>query len=1057
MPERASAWGRRLPALSISMLLLAACSHVGQRTGEGPLVRPAQIESVPGHANVAPRSTGTLEKPYAREAWFYQQRAYPRDFIPAGARAKALRQADKLPLAQRSAKAGPGSLWTSVGPVGFDSNVAPSWGRMSGRVRALAIDPSNGSRLLLGVSTGGVWLSNDAGASWSPLTDNQPSLAIGAVAFAASNPQVLYAGTGEGNGSYYSVGLLRSNDGGANWTVLGGDTFARGAFAGLAIDPTNPDVIVACVTNGSFYGRSGNLEAGSVGGIYRSTDGGQSFTQTANNFCRGLTVVPQDFNTMYHSATGFGAQNGVYRSTDAGQSWTLLSGAVNGEDVGRLDIGVSRDGARVYIGGQKGNEIVIQRSDDAGANWNAPTSTAIPNANDGAAGNALSYCESQCDYGNVVSVNPFDPNDVWLGGVGLYRSTDGGSNFSRVGENNTPAAPGNGPLHVDHHVLVFDGNAQGTLYNGNDGGVYRSADSGASWNSIGGTLATMQPYHVSLHPTNPAIFYTGNQDNGTTRRTDNNVWTEINGGDGGFSAIDFANPQVVYASTTELNIVKSTDGGANFADAGFQRAEGETVEFIAPFVMDPTNSQVLYAGTNRLWRTTDAAANWAAVTGQLTGENASITHIAVAPSDANTVYVVGADGSVNKVVSGSASNVTAAPLPGRYATFVAVHPTDANTVFVTYSGFNSATADRPGHIFRSSDGGSSWSNVSDNLPDAPANAVAIRPDQPGEVYVGTDVGVFVSFNGGGAWQRMGNGIPNAPISSLAVNGTTGLLAAATFGRSVWTTPLGATAPAGSTNYSFTYWNPAEAGWGFNAQHQGDLLYGTWYSYAPDDGLPMFLTVEARQTSAGNFAGPVYRVAGTPFQMINGSQAFTAVTQVGTAQLAFDGNGALTLGYSLFDVEQTKMLERFVFGSTAPTCVGTTASRAGATNYSDLWWNSSEAGWGLTLAHQGNTIFLLWYTYGDGGRDQWISGSSLVLQADGSYVGELQRPQMGVPLPQIMGPATSFPVPGFGSATLRFTDGENGTFEYTVDGVTQTKAIQRFVVVAADQPKPLCSP
>ncbi|MCB1587761.1 MAG: hypothetical protein KDI56_02550 [Xanthomonadales bacterium] len=261
----------------------------------------------------------------------------------------------------------------------------------------------------------------------------------------------------------------------------------------------------------------------------------------------------------------------------------------------------------------------------------------------------------------------------------------------------------------------------------------------------------------------------------------------------------------------------------------------------------------------------------------------------------------------------------------------------------------------------------------------------------------------------------------------------------------------------STNYSYTWWNAAEPGWGYNLSHQGDLLYGTWYSYAPDDGLPMFLTVEARQTSAGNFAGPVYRVAGTPFQMINGSQAFTAVTQVGTAQLAFDGNGALTLGYSLFDVEQTKMLERFVFGSTAPTCVGTTASRAGATNYSDLWWNSSEAGWGLTLAHQGNTIFLLWYTYGEGGRDQWISGSSLVLQADGSYVGELQRPQMGVPLPQIMGPATSFPVPGFGSATLRFTDGENGTFEYTVDGVTQTKAIQRFVVVAADQPKPLCSP
>ncbi|MCB1630008.1 MAG: hypothetical protein KDI48_19930, partial [Xanthomonadales bacterium] len=344
--------------------------------------------------------------------------------------------------------------------------------------------------------------------------------------------------------------------------------------------------------------------------------GGQSFTQTANNFCRGLTVVPQDFNTMYHSATGVGAQNGVYRSTDAGQSWTLLSGAVNGEDVGRLDIGVSRDGARVYIGGQKGNEIVIQRSDDAGANWNAPTATAIPNANDGAAGNALSYCESQCDYGNVVSVNPFDPNDVWLGGVGLYRSTDGGSNFSRVGENNTPAAPGPGPLHVDHHVLLFHPTIPGRLYNGNDGGIYRSGDGGASWESLSGTLATLQHYHLSLHPTDPNVVFTGNQDNGTTRRTTSDTWTEVAGGDGGFSAVDHGNPQIVYASTTELNILKSTNGGNSFFRAGFNFGN-DPVQFIAPFVMDPLDARTLYAGTHRLWRTDNGGSSWAPISAPL--------------------------------------------------------------------------------------------------------------------------------------------------------------------------------------------------------------------------------------------------------------------------------------------------------------------------------------------------------------------------------------------------------------------------------------------------------
>jgi photosystem II stability/assembly factor-like uncharacterized protein len=1049
---------RALPFV-LGSLLLASCSHVGERDADGAMVSLDRPDS--SVAVYPPRSIGTRDRPNARAEWFYGQRAYPQAKVPDGARAKALRQASKIPeVAKRAigadAKASADSLWTAVGPLGFTSNVAPSWGQMSGRVRSMAIDPTNADRLLLGVSTGGVWLSNDAGVNWTPLTDDQPSLAIGAVAFAPSDPQIIYAGTGEGNGSYYSVGILKSTDGGASWNVLGADVFNRAAISGLLVDPTNPDVVVLCATQGSLGSRGGSLVENSIGGIYRSTDGGQTYTVTANNFCRGLYAVPDSFNVMYHSATGVGAANGLYRSDDAGQSWTLVSGAVNGEDVQRLAIGLSRDGSRIYIGGQKGGDVVIQRSSDGGQSWTDPTLTPVPDGNESAPGNPLTYCESQCDYDNVIAVNPFNPDDVYFGGIGLYRSTDGGASFSRVGENNEPAAPGPGPLHVDHHALVYHPTVQGLLFNGNDGGIYRTTDGGANWNSLSGTLGTLQHYHISLHPTDPNIMFTGNQDNGTTRRTTSSTWLEVAGGDGAFSAVDASNPQVVFASTTNLNILKSTNGGDSFAPAGFEREQGEPADFIAPFVIDPSNSQVLYAGTNRLWRTNDSAANWAPVSPPLVGaEGATLSYIAVAPSDASVVYTVASDGSVGRLSAAGGAIVSAAPLPGRYATGVAVGPTDANTVYVTYSGFNSATPDTPGHVFRSTDGGASWTNVSDNLADAPANAVAIRPDQPNEIYVGTDVGVFVSFNGGGGWQRMGNGIPNAIIGSLAVNGTTGILAAATYGRSVYTTQLGAAAPGGTTNYSYTYWNPNEAGWGFNAQHQGNLLYGTWYSYDPETGAPMFLTVEANQTSEGNFAGPVYRVAGTPFEQINNAPAFTAVNQVGTAQLAFGGNGALSLSYSLFGVEQTRQLERFTFVATPPTCTGTTASRTGASNYSDLWWNAAEPGWGLTLAHQGNTIFVLWYTYGEGGVDQWFSGSALTLQEDGSFAGALQRPNSGTPLPQINGPATSFPVPEVGQASLRFSDGETGSFSYQIGEVSQTKPIQRFVVVAADQPKPVC--
>jgi hypothetical protein len=190
-------------------------------------------------------------------------------------------------------------------------------------------------------------------------------------------------------------------------------------------------------------------------------------------------------------------------------------------------------------------------------------------------------------------------------------------------------------------------------------------------------------------------------------------------------------------------------------------------------------------------------------------------------------------------------------------------------------------------------------------------------------------------------------------------------------------------------------------------------------------------------------------------MINGTQAFTAVTEVGAATMSFDADGKLSLEYSIDGSTQSKQLERFTFDAAAPECVGTVESRASAGNYSDLWWNATEPGWGLTLSHQGDIIFVLWYTYGDEGRDQWISGATLVKQADGSFAGALQRPSAGTPLLQIAGPATSFPVPEVGSASLSFSDGETGSFSYTLDGVTQTKAITRFVAVAADQPKPLC--
>ncbi len=735
------------------------------------------------------RVPGGMSGPEKRADYFYRQRAYPLDHIPVGARLKALAQTEKIAEVQGRAKASSGSLWTLVGPVGFNSNVAPSWGPMSGRVRALAIDPNNSSRLLLGTATGGAWLSNDAGGSWTPLTDSQPSLAVGAVAIDPSNSNVFYVGTGEGNGAYYGVGILKSVDGGASWSVLGVNEFIGGQISDILISPSNSNLVVVCAKGGQTL--EGSAANSSVGGIYRSTDGGQSFQRTAANFCTGLRAVPNNFNVMFHSATGVGADNGLYGSTDAGATWGRVAGTVSGEDVNRLGIGLSSDGSRVFIGGQRGNNVVLQVSTDGGQNWSAPVETAIPDPNSNDLGNPLSYCEGQCDYDNVIAVNPQNPDDVLLGGVGSYRTQDGGQSFLRVGENNNADNGNPGQVHVDHHVMLHDPNNPSVVYNGNDGGIYRSTNGGTTWTSIGGTLATLQPYHVSLHPTNANIYFTGNQDNGTTRRTTSNVWTEVSGGDGGDSAIDFANPQIVFSSTQQLRIDRSTDGGNSFQPI-FQPPEGEPVEFIAPLQMDPSNSSVLYAGTNRLYRTADSGNTWNPVSSDLTrSQGAALTRIAVAPSDSSIIYTTANDGTVARGANGSFGVINSATLPNRYATSVAVHPSNPSTVYVAYSGFNGSTPQTPGHVFRTNDAGGSWTDVSANLPDAPINALAIRPDQPDEIYAGGDTGVFISTDGGGSWARMNNGLPNAGVSFLAVNANTNLLAAATYGRSVWVTELSA--------------------------------------------------------------------------------------------------------------------------------------------------------------------------------------------------------------------------------------------------------------------------
>jgi hypothetical protein len=267
-------------------------------------------------------------------------------------------------------------------------------------------------------------------------------------------------------------------------------------------------------------------------------------------------------------------------------------------------------------------------------------------------------------------------------------------------------------------------------------------------------------------------------------------------------------------------------------------------------------------------------------------------------------------------------------------------------------------------------------------------------------------------------------------------------------------PAQAQTPPDPVNLTALWYDQSQAGHGLNVVHQGSILFAAWYVYGADGKVLWMISAATRQAD-GRYVGAVNSFDGQPFNLINNAQAFTNTHARGEARLSLGADGKLDFDYTIDNIPQTRRLERAQFVANAPVCSFTTGSRASATNYTDVWWQQAESGWGVSIIHQGDLIFIAWYTYGADGKAMWVTGLA-TRQADGSYSGDLNRPASGTPFNQINGPATAFPVPTVGSFSLRFSDGENASFSYTLDGVTQTKPISRLVFVGDTTPVTVCA-
>ena len=328
------------------------------------------------------------------------------------------------------------------------------------------------------------------------------------------------------------------------------------------------------------------------------------------------------------------------------------------------------------------------------------------------------------------------------------------------------------------------------IINGNDGGINISTDGGVGWSNPVQIPAT-QFYEIGLDANNSLAYYGGTQDNGTNRTTDGGLdnWQHIYGGDGFYVIVDHTNPNIIYAESQFGSLGKSTRWRYLILIRATNGINGnEPTNWSTPVVMDPNNSNILYYGTNYLYRTTNSADNWTKISPQLTDYNGgrlgTLTTMAVAPTNSNVIYV-GTDDSHVWVSSdnGTTWNEISDGLPIRWVTRVAVDPTDENIVYVTFNGLK--WRDPQPHVFRSTNKGTTWSDISSNLPDAPVNAFAVDPVEPSRLYLGNDVGMYVSFNSGQSWWVLGEGLPILPIGDIKIHPTTRELVAGTYGRSMY--------------------------------------------------------------------------------------------------------------------------------------------------------------------------------------------------------------------------------------------------------------------------------
>ena len=702
-----------------------------------------------------------------------------------------------------------GLQWRTIGPA-----------VMGGRVSDLAVVEANPAMFFVGTATGGLWKTSSNGATWEPVFDDQATSSIGAVTISQTNPNLVWVGTGEPQNrqsSPWGNGVYRSLDGGRTWEHKG--LYETRHIGSVVIHPVDNNIVYVAAV-GQLWG------ANPERGVYRSRDGGDTWEHVLyiddDTGAIDLVMDPSDPNTLFaamyqrrRTSFGFnggGPGGGIYRTMDSGDTWTELTEGLPEGNKGRIGLDIYRDNTNVVyalvdaLGGEGG----VFRSMDRGDTWEQVGTT-----------------NPRPMYFSLMRVDPNDMERIYLGGVALMISDDGGKSFRQM---NVPG------VHVDHHALWINPNNSNHVILGNDGGVDVTYDKAESWRAFE-NLSLGQFYEIGVDMRDPYYVCGGLQDNSTWcgpsatysgRGIMNSHWFSVSGGDGFYARIDPNDPNIVFAESQGGNISRidlRTFERTGIRPALRTRPGHEVPEEEAsdryrwnwntPIEMSSHDPATIYVGSNIVLKSTDRGQTWEAIspdltqqidrseieimgqlpTGQMLSRNdgistyGNLTTISESPVNANLLYAGTDDGNLQVTRDGGASwQLVSQDMPGlpsnTYVSRVEASNFDEGTVYATFDGHD--RNDYRPYVYVSDSYGENWTAIVNGLPDDwSVNIVYEHPRTENLLFLGNEVGVYFSSDRGETWRSLKLNMPTVPVDDILVHPRENDLVVGTHGRGIW--------------------------------------------------------------------------------------------------------------------------------------------------------------------------------------------------------------------------------------------------------------------------------